>query len=62
MVKSKGKLVMVKASNNEWYFRCVASNGKCLAVSETYSTKFNCKRSMLAFEKYVWNITEGVVE
>lgn len=51
-----GRLELRKAANKQWYFVMIATNGKVMGMSETYVTKFNAKRAMLAFEKYEWNI------
>ncbi len=56
MKKKQGKLEMRKSKDRQWYFVMVASNNKIMGVSEMYTTEFNCKRAILAFEKYVWKI------
>ena len=58
MKKNQGKLEMRQSTDTQWYFVMIASNGKIMGMSEMYTTKFNCKKAMLAFEKYEWKIKE----
>lgn len=42
------KAQLLKNKRNQWYFRFVASNGKILCHSESYSSRTMARRGMMS--------------